>query len=46
MITGDNETGNFFAGFNDTSEQFLPVTTTPAINLSPVSTIAVNNYCQ
>ncbi len=36
--TGDNDTGNnFVAGDNDTGEQLSPVTTTPAINLLPVT---------
>ena len=38
FITGDNYTGNnFVAGDNDTGEQLSPVTTTPAINLLPVT---------
>ncbi len=38
FITGDNDTGNnFVAGDNDTGEQLSPVTTTPAINLLPVT---------
>jgi hypothetical protein len=38
FITGDNDTGNnFVAGDNDTGEQLWPVTTTPAINLLPVT---------
>jgi hypothetical protein len=47
FITGDNNTGNnfvagdtsdkFVAGDNDTGEQLSPVTTTPVINLLPVT---------
>jgi hypothetical protein len=37
MITIDNDTGDkFFAGINDTGEQFSLVTTTPAITFFPV----------
>jgi hypothetical protein len=44
MIGGDNDTGDkFFAGINETGEQLLLVTTTLAINLSPVSKTPVNN---
>ncbi len=36
MIAGDNDTDDkFFAGINDTSEQLLPVTMTPAITFFP-----------
>ncbi len=36
MIASDNDTGDkFFAGINDTGEQFLLVTTTPAITFFP-----------
>jgi hypothetical protein len=41
MIASDNDTGDkFFTGINDTGEQFLPVTMTPAIKffLSVVDT--------
>jgi len=38
FVAGDNDTGdNFVAGDNDTGEQLSPVTTTPAINLLPVT---------
>jgi hypothetical protein len=38
FITGDNDTSNnFVAGDNGTGEQLSPVTTTPAINLLPVT---------
>jgi hypothetical protein len=37
-VAGDNNTGdNFVTGDNDTGEQLPPVTTTPAINLLPVT---------
>jgi hypothetical protein len=36
MIAGDNDTDDkFFAGINDTSEQLLSVTMTPAITFFP-----------
>jgi hypothetical protein len=36
MIAGDNDTcDKFFAGINNTGEQLLPVTTTPAITFFP-----------
>jgi hypothetical protein len=38
--TGDK----FFTGVVDTAEKFSPVTTTPMINFSLVSTTQVNNY--
>jgi hypothetical protein len=45
MIAGDNDTcDKFFAGINDTGEQLSLVTTTLAINLSPVSMKLLNNY--
>ena len=34
----------FITGDNDTSKNFVAVTTTPAITLSPVTTTPVNNY--
>ena len=38
FVAGDNDTGdNFVAGDNDTGEQLSPVTTTPAINLLPIT---------
>ncbi len=38
FITSDNDTGNnFVAGDNNTGEQLSPVTTTPPINLLPVT---------
>jgi hypothetical protein len=38
FVAGDNDTGdNFVAGDNGTGEQLSPVTTTPAINLLPVT---------
>ena len=38
FIAGDNDTGDkFIAGDNHTGEQLSPVTTTPAINLLPVT---------
>jgi hypothetical protein len=38
VIAGVVDTGDkFLAGFNDTGEQLSPVTTTPAINLLPVT---------
>ncbi len=38
FVAGDNDTSdNFVAGDNDTGEQLSPVTTTPAINLLPVT---------
>ncbi len=41
----DTSTGDkFIASINDTGEQWSPVTMTPVINLSPVSTTLVNNY--
>jgi hypothetical protein len=44
MLAGDNNTDDkFFAGINDTDEQFSPVTTALAINLLSVSTTLVNN---
>jgi hypothetical protein len=51
FITGVNEAGDkLFTGVNDTGDKFLTgeqlslVTTTQAINLSPVTTAPVNNY--
>jgi hypothetical protein len=42
MIAGDYDTGDkFVAGINDTGEQLSPVTTTPALTISPVSLILV-----
>jgi hypothetical protein len=38
IIAGDNDNGDkFIAGENDTGEQLSPKTTTPAINLLPVT---------
>ncbi len=38
FVAGDNDTGdNFVAGHNGTGEQLSPVTTTPAINLLPIT---------
>ena len=38
FVAGDNDTGdNFVAGDDGTGEQLSPVTTTPAINLLPVT---------
>ncbi len=38
FIAGDNDSSDkFIAGDNDTGEQLSPVTTTPAINLLPVT---------
>jgi hypothetical protein len=40
MIAGDNDTSDkLFAGINDSGEQLSPVTTTLAINLSPVLSV-------
>jgi hypothetical protein len=45
MIASDNDTDDkFFAGINNTGEQLSPVTTSLAINFSPVSTSPVNHY--
>jgi hypothetical protein len=35
---------SLIAGINDTGEHWLPVTMTPVINFSLVSTTPVNNY--
>jgi hypothetical protein len=44
MIVGDNNTDDkFFASINDTGEQLWPLTMTPVINFSPISTTPVNN---
>ncbi len=37
FLTGDNDTGDNDTGDNDTGEQLSRVTTTPAINLLPVT---------
>jgi hypothetical protein len=41
VIAGVVDTGN---GVEDTSEQLSPVTRSPTINLSPVTTTPINNY--
>ncbi len=44
MIAGDNDNSDkFFACINNTGKQLMPLTTTLAINLSPISTIPVNH---
>jgi hypothetical protein len=48
LFGGVNDTADKFIsgvnGINDTGEQWSPVTTTPVIYFSPVSTTLVNNY--